>query len=815
MLPTTSAERAASGRSVRARRHVLVAGLSLSTLIAASAAHAADATASTAADTAVDGAEALVLEDVVVTARRRAENVQDVPIAITAISGVAIGKNDQIRLAQDIVAFAPNINAAATDGRERPRWFIRGVGTNNTDPNGVSPVGVYRDDVYIANFYAQAFPLFDLERVEILSGPQGTLWGKNTTGGAISYVSKAPKFDTGGYARALAGSFGEWGVDGAITGAIVPGLLAGRLSVYHNQDDGWQHNVYAGDVTPPSSTAWDKRNAKRIGENDETALRAQLLFTPNDNLEVLLNYHLRRYEGDQTASYILPDLYIAPVNNPVFNQGYTSPANPLPYGYSWAASVGRQKIDNDGGFLRINWKLPHDLQLTSITAYEANKLVRWADGNTAIPLRNNVSRQRTPDRQFSQEIRVASPADNRFNWIAGGYYFKEETTSESWAGNLNVYTAPVANRSYSDNWTHTDTESFALFGSATYAFTDRFKLTAGGRWTTEKKEFSQSFTVGTGAVTFSNPAEWWRQTSVASPLVTNSVASTDKTYDSFTWDITPQYQFTDRALGYFHYSYGYLSGGFDNRRNNSVSPNIVQIFEYQPEKIHTYELGLKTSWYDGRLTANFAAFYYDYPSIQVLVILPTSGTNTNSTATVGNGYSNAAGWVKGLEATFEANPIDPLRLRVAAGYLSTKYTDFPIQTGINYPRLGLVNATIDPSGNTFTRAPEFTFAGGGSYTFDLGSWGALELNAEYRYLSKQYFSPTLEFDHTLEQGGYGLVNAGAALNFGPERQHRLSASVQNAFDKEYLIHAIAPSNNGSAARQGRPRSWVVSLSTTF
>lgn len=800
-------------RAPRSYREFLAAGLSASALLTGAPQAHAEISAAPASDVALAAAASTVLDDLVVTARRRAENVQDVPIAITALSGDLLAKNNQVRLAQDVVKFAPNINAVATDGRERPRWFIRGVGTNNTDANGVSPVGVYRDEVYIANVYAQAFPLYDLERVEILSGPQGTLWGKNTTGGAISYVSKAPSFEFGGYGKVTVGSDNQRAVEGAVTGAIIPGKLAGRLSVLHDQDDGWQRNVYAGDVTPANATAWSTANAKRVGANDETAIRAQLLYTPTDNLDVLLSYHARRYKGDQTPSYIIPDTYIAPVNNPTYNLGYTSPSNPLPYGYSWGYT-GKQTIDNDGGLVRVTWR-PGDLTFTSVTGYEKNTLLRWADGNTAIPLANNVSRQITPAEQYSQEFRLASDPDKRFNWQAGVYYFNEDTVSESWAGNLNVYTSPASSRSYSDIYTRTQTESYALFGTATYGLTDRLKITAGGRVNREEKSYSQAFTVATGTVVFNDPANWWRQSSVSSPLARNSAVSVSKTYDSFTYDITPQYQLSDNAQLYFHYSHGYLSGGFNSRRNNNVSPATLQVFEYQPERINTYELGLKSEWLDGRLVANASAFYYDYPSIQVLVILPTTGVNTNSTATVGNGYSNASGEVWGAELSLDAKPIDALRVRAALGLLQTEYTKFPIQTGINYPRLGLVNATIDPSGNTFTRAPKVTFSAGAAYTFDLGGLGDLELGADYRYLSKQYFSPTIEFDPILQQKGYGLLGANAAWSFGADHQHRLTASVQNATDEQYLIHAIAPSNNGSSARQGRPRSFLVSLSTTF
>jgi len=755
------------------RRTLLLTTLSLLALDAtASAAWAGDATpAAPAAAPATTGDSAAPVE-VLVTARRREEKAQDVPIAITSLGGNFLKKSDDIRLAEDVVSFAPNITAAATDGRDRPRWFIRGVGTNNTDANGVSQIGVYRDEVYIANFYAQAFPLFDQERVEVLSGPQGTLWGKNTTGGAVSYISKAPSFTTGGYAKVTTGSFGEEGYEGAITGALIPHELAGRLSYYHDQDDGWQKNLYNGDVTPAQANTWNTNNAK-------------------------------------------PDKYSASPTNPVYNLGYTSPSNPLPYGDIWAADVGKESVRDDGGLVRINWDFG-GLSLTDITGYEQNKLVRYANGSQVIPLDNSVTRQQTPDRQFSHELRLASPASDRFNWIVGAYYFDEHNVSENWAGNLNVYTSPASVRSYSDTYTATHTQSSALFGSATYDLTDKFKITAGGRWNEDVKTYSQAFTLGTGTVTFSNPGLWWYESSVSSPLVTNSVDSTQRTYDSLTYDVTPQYKISDNAQAYFHYSYGYLSGGFDSKRITSVSPNVLQIDPYQPERIYTYELGLKTQWWDKRITNNFSAFYYDYPSIQVLVILPSTGVNTNSASVaVGTGYANAAGWIKGFEWTSDVRPDDHWHLRSALGLLDSKYTSYPIQSGVNYPGAGLVNATINPSGGVFTRAPKVTLSLGADYTHAIGSYGDIEAGLDYRYLSKQYYNPTVEFDQTLAQPAYGLVNGHLAWDFGTGNRYRLTLTGENLGDTKYLIHAIVPTNNGSSAREGAPRSVLLSLSADF
>ena len=799
-------------------RSAALAGLS-SIALNAGLAHAAEVAPAVATDPSAASNASVSVAEVLVTARRRVEKAQSVPIAITNLSAKDLATHQEVKLAQDVVAFAPNVTAAATDGRERPRWFIRGVGTNNTDANGVSQVGVYRDDVYIANFYAQAFPLFDQSQVDVLSGPQGTLWGKNTTGGAISFTSKAPSFTPSGYVKADVGSFGEWGAEGAVGGPIVGDVLAGRLSLYHDQDKGWMKNVYKGDVLTPSPTAWNTANPKSVGANDETDLRAQFLFKPSNSFDALLSVHHRRYFGDSTPSYEGPDTPNAPLVNPSYNLGYTSPSNPLPYGYVWAADVGRESVDNTGGLVRLNWVLPDDVTLTSITGYEDSALRRSSGGNPAIPLSNSVSRQFTPDKQFSEEVRFASPLSGRFNWIAGAYYFNEREVSEAWAGNLVAFTAPspVTKASYSDTYTATKTQSGALFGSATYNFTDKFKLTAGGRLNSEKKIYGQAYTQGTGTVAFSNPGQWWNESSVSSPLLTNSVAQISQTYNSFTFDITPQYAITDKALAYLHVATGYLSGGFDSKKNTGVTPNTQQINAYAPERLTAYQLGLKTSWFDSRLIANAELFYYDYPSIQVLVILPSSGSNSSSsTSNIGQGYSNAAGWVRGAEFTLNATPDEHWHLRAALGLLDSKYTSYPLQTGVSYPGLGITPATvINPTGGVFTRAPKVTASLAADYTLHLPGGSSLQGGLQYQYLSKQYYNPTLEFDPTLSQGAYGLVNGHVTWSLGAENRYAVTLTGLNLTDQHYLIHAIAPSNFVSAEREGKPRSFLLTVSAKY
>jgi iron complex outermembrane receptor protein len=312
--------------------------------LAAETATADAAAADVAADSAVDGGE-----EILVSARRRSESLQDVPVAITSIGGEAIGRLESIRTANDITSIVPNASAAATDGRTRPRWFLRGVGTNDTGANTVSPIGIYNDDVYLNNVYLQGFPLFDIDHVEVLRGPQGTLWGKNTTGGAVSIVSRRPQVDkTEGWFKAGYGSYSSVLLQGALNVPIVTDRLAVRVSASHDQRDGYTLNLYDG---------------RKRGAYKDDALRGQLLFKATETLDLNLNLHGRRLRGDKRVSNYFPDLQ----QTGPYNNGYVDP--PGRDRIDIADNNAVENLDSFGSSLTANLELG-DYTLTSITAYE-------------------------------------------------------------------------------------------------------------------------------------------------------------------------------------------------------------------------------------------------------------------------------------------------------------------------------------------------------------------------------------------------------------------------------------------------------------
>ncbi|MEH8016571.1 TonB-dependent receptor [Rheinheimera muenzenbergensis] len=713
------------------------------------------------------------VERIMVTAQRREESLQEVPLAITAISGDFLRSADAIRTANDVVQFVPNASASATDGRTRPRWFLRGVGTNDVGANTVSPIGIYNDDVYLNNVYIQGFPLFDLQQVEVLRGPQGSLWGKNTTGGALHFISRKPTFYSDGYARLTAGSFNERAIQGGFGGAINDDYLAGRISFYNEQRDGWVKNLYSG---------------RDVGATKDTAARVQLLFTPHSDWELLFNYHTRTLDGDKNPSNYFAD----PSRNPPYNFGFEDPA-----GIDVINQVGdpAERGDADGGSVKLSWQ-NYGYSFTSVSAFENGN--RILTGGSAIPVDNARSYAWADSSQFSQEFRLTSPREQRINWILGAFYFAESLTSDISSGTVADLPAGTPGRRgtfYERKYFEQDTSGYALFASLTANLTDNLRLTSGLRYSFEEKDFDYSYTSGgpRGTVNFINPLEWWLPHAVGSPLSIDTDYNKDD-WDELTYDITPEYRFSDSINSYFRYARGFRAGGFAVNDKNTVDA-------IDPEVIDSYEFGVKSSWLDNKLVVNGAVFYYDYSDIQVLVLQVRPG-DPNAQAVLQNA---GTGYVRGAELEIQASPSDNLRLNASFGLLKTEYTDFPtVRAG------QLTNA----KGNDFARAPRRSATISAEYDWALTNGGAITLAGDLSYRSRQYFNAVTQNNPLLEQAGYALSNARISY-ITPSENVEITASVRNLADKEYTMLATGPSNNAVRRVFAQPRTFALSLTVHY
>ena len=712
------------------------------------------------------------LKTVTVTAQHREETLQEIPVAVSAIQGTSLVA-DGVRNMGDITTFVPNTSAKNPDGDGRPRWYIRGLGTGDTGAATVFPVGIYADDVYLNAPIAGGGPLFDLERIEILRGPQGTLYGKNTTAGAVNVISKKPTFDTDGFGTIGFGTKNERIVSGALGGALVDEKLAARIALYSEERDGFQENLV---------------DDNTYGDVNKKAVRLQFLAQVNDDLEALLKVHSREYKGDGSNGSLSVGRY--------YNVGYERPS-----GRDIALNVNEDsKLNHDGTSLTLNWHLG-DYTLTSISAYDYIRGQSTSDADYTPYEVNGAAIADNKYSQYSQELRLASPQQETLRWLLGAHYFHEDLDSSA---QRIITPGPTPNGTGSNqtggatafrdlSYDHT-TDSYALFGNLTYDFTDKFSVTGGLRWTQEKKDIDLDLTQLT-RITANGPLV---------PLAgvgTNGNRQENNTWEDWTYDLTPEYRINDNLRVFFRYAHGFRSGGF----NTGLSTSLSQLTTVDPEQLDAYEIGLKSEWFDHRLTANANIFYYDYSDIQVNLLTVNNGVLTTALT------NGAKGKVKGAELELEAQPTDYLHLRAAVSFLDTEYTDFKNTN----PNTGVV--TGDYSGNSFVRSPRNVVALGADYTFPLEIGGKLVAGGDVSFRDKEYFLADRQSsaDKTLSQAHYTLANTRLTW-FSPDEKLSVTGFVNNVTDRRYQVHGRPNGTLGQyVITYGDPRTVGLSVTSRF
>lgn len=763
----------------------LALALSSSAHAAGTAVPAPESAIVPADETAEDGGR-----DIVVTAQRREERLQDVPVAITALDNSMFAKGSVGRSANEILNYIPNASAG-TQQHGRPRWWIRGVGAGQQQLDLSSPVGFYLDDVYISNANATGIPLFDLERVEVLRGPQGTLWGKNTTGGAINVISKRPSLNgqNDSYVKLEYGSYDDKVAEGGVGTTIVDGKLAARASFRIDDRGGRYNNLFLG----------TKDNAIY-----DSVFRGQILAKPTDTLEALLSVHYRRYKTQgnlyTTASYAPSGLYRA---------GYTPSRNVDDISTNAPDWSQNRQI---GGSLHIDWDVA-GLTLTSITGYERFDTKVLTD-NDYTPLEISRSYTKAYSSQWTQELRLTSPKNERFNWIAGLFYFNEKIFSNAYSATLPQGATPsqafvgaaAPAPAYSLTSYGHKAESGAVFGSATYGFTDAIKLTLGGRFTRETKTLNLN-RYASLSPSWSNYAQWWNSytgTFGATGSAGNFGGNLRQTWDAFTYDITPSWKIDRNNLLYFKFAHGVKSGGF-----NTAATLQVALAEVAPEKLDSFEGGYKSQWLDGKLTFNATVFHYDYKNVQVNIVGPNpgavGGTTVSYLQNAGKAHAN------GAEIEVNALPLDGLRLDGSVGILHTRFDDLLVR-----------NSTTNLRGAQFVRSPHLTLNGSISYEFALRDLGKLELAADARYTSRQFYFVTPQDvvnRSYLQQGPYTLTNLRVTYT-APGDKLSVTGYVNNLTDVRYLNHSL-PANNAAQGITGditiwdNPRTFGVSALYRF
>jgi iron complex outermembrane receptor protein len=785
------------------------------------AALAVPATAFAQADTAPEVADSLG-EDasggnaIIVTAsRRRDEAVQDVPIALSVISGAQLERRGDYTLGQ-IQQTVPSLQVFSFNPRNT-NINIRGLGSNValTNDGLENGVGFYIDNVYYGRVGQSQFDLVDLERVEVLRGPQGTLFGKNTTAGVINITSRKPTFDPELSAEATLGNYGYYQVRGSASAPIIADKLAVRVS---------------GALTERNGFLWNDTTKRDAQDYYNATVRGQLLFQANDDvsLRVIGDYSKQKQNFVLNSFIDFHDTYAngAPIANDFFERLARFPNATVPsfepfdrQGY--ANSHYQSNMESYGVSGELNWDLG-GAQLTSITAY------RWWDWNPAndgdgtnlsvITKAQQLNRQR----QFSQEVRVASTGDSRLNYVAGAFYFWQiirgygTTTFGPDAALWNRAPAspiPLAGWALGINGFETqststpETKSLAAFGQLDWEVTDSLSLTGGLRFTHEKKsgEFHQWWAAGQDLNSI--PALTAAATALRSqfgPVVDQEAGFTD---DSLSGMISASYRVAPDALLYASYSRGNKSGGLNlTALPAGVDPDV------EPEKVDAFEIGFKSQWLDRRLTFNAAGFWTEITDYQT-AITELSLDTVSYRQYIANIPKVRSRGVEG-DLSFAVSP--NFSFNVSGTYTDAEYVKYEnAPQAVENLNLPGVNGQIqDLSGERLPGIPKFAWSVGADGWLPLGVLGGRELEAygHADYSKRSSFNTTASNSAWGQVSGFGLANARIGFRTA-DGLLDVSVWAKNLFDKDYFSNLSAANTGVVTGQLGEPRTFGVTLRT--
>ncbi len=775
------------------------------------------------------------LSEVVVTARFKTENLQAAPIAITAVTSEQIDARGYVNVA-DVAHAAPNVNieSGGTGFGKSAFVSIRGVGQNDFKYTFEPGVGFYIDDVYFGTVFGSVFDLTDIDSVEILRGPQGTLFGKNTEGGAVRIFTKKPTGQDTGYLEAGYGSFSRVKVRGAYDFALIPDRLFVRVSAGSNHSTGYMDVLDFACANPglagklqPVTHANGCRIGSYGGDNVQTA-RLALRFLATDTLEFNLSADMTADHGEEPATKMIA---FALPPNPSGTPGKPGSqiSNALAL-YSTAQAIPIFGIPLDSRFLTkdpyttygtytdpvvnlqgpltssvyswgvagtIDWDTPLDgVHVKSISAYRKYH-GEFAEDTSGAPITGNLPINFLRHHQFSEELQFSGRAlDNALDWATGAYYLDSQDFNNGIVDN----SANVGGRGIlfltGDPASSRDESVFAHIN---YKITSSLGLELGARYSHETKSYTfyryEPNLVGVvpAGLFPTNLGNFLAGFAPPYPTGNVSISRVDPKV-GLSWQWTPD------IMTYAQYSTGYKSGGFNPRPLTRT-----QVTEFGPEKVTAYEIGLKSEWLEHRLRANVAAFTSNYSSLQLPVATVDPGTGFPAFLTESVGSAR----IRGIELELESRPIAGLNIDASVGYL-------------HYKTLSLGGAAYDPvtnpGGPTLSDVPPLTptWKGnfGAQYAIPLGALGTLTPRLDYTWQSKVFNDPQDELISM--QPGYGVLNA--RLTWDSERGGwQASLFLSNVTDKVYFVteRNQLSTYDEVDGQPGRPREVLFTVRKTF
>ncbi|MCP3732125.1 TonB-dependent receptor [Sphingomonas sp. MG17] len=715
--------------------------------------------------------------EILVTAQRRAERIQDIPAAISALGSESLERAGIVSL-DSVAPQVPSFYFGSA-GASRPQMYIRGIGTRSFDPGSESSIGVFVDDVYLGRAAGSFNALRDIERIEVLRGPQGTLYGRNTIGGAVNVISKAPTSDFTGDFEVGVSNYGGYEGVAAVGGPLTgDGSLKFRAAGWRSYRDGYLTNLTTG-TTFQGVDNWGGR------------LRLTWEATPEFKIDLTAEYGK---DGNEAAFA-------------GFGRGSgptaTTPANPslvffgrpgqVPIAYPGGRYEGYMTHDpsSDRDVQTYIGRIEYDAgfaTLTSISAYRDQKLAEARDlDGTSVDALYHMTGEQT--QQFTQEFRITSnptgPAsfEGALDWIIGGFYYHDDSARSD------LYNVGVGSTAFALTgatqvqgiFGNYKVKSYAAFGQFTWHITDALDFTVGARYTHDKKSARQrGETTSPGVPLIPAPFD-----------VTNAAD-----YSSFDPRFVLDYKISRDVSVYASFSRGFKSGGFQNAAISAAQANQL----FNPEKITAYEVGFRSEWLGRRLKLNISAFQYDYQDLQVSRFISRPGVP------IINIISNAASsTVKGVDFELGLKPTDTLTFNFTYGYLDARYDDYIFDAATNF------------SGTRMVRSPEHSINVNGEWRVPIGDRRWFSLGGNYALLSTLYHEPgegRQEFGGAAvlsREPGYGLLDLRASLEID---RFTVTAYVNNA-TKTYYRRTILAAGPTVIDYPGTPRVFGLRAAYRF
>lgn len=715
-------------------------------------------------------AEDIEIETIVVTARKVEEQAKDVPISITAISQADIQARGAQRLS-DLQYAVPNMVFSATETSIQPEVSIRGISIPQRNFGIEAGYGVYVDGVLAGRAASVNQDLPDVARVEVLRGPQGTLFGKNTIAGAINIVTREPDEQLRAEVAVSGGDFGKRRAEAYLSGPLSEDTLFGKISAFHNERDGYFDNLTTG---------------RAQGNDDTTGVRGALRFTPTDRLDVTLSAD---YTDQKARDYQneLVSLSAAPGAQGTFNLFNTMFPALAPGKRTVMEGFDRgTERELGGAALTANYEFSNGFKLTSVTGYRTSDSIfgRDFDGAAADLLFFDIH---VEDEQLTQEVRIASPRLGAFDFVAGLYYFDQSIDSDQAlrSGTDWGQVAPLIgfpNFAYGTATTRQfgtiDTRAYAAFINANWHVSERVTINAGARYTEEDKDF------------------FFNQTSV-NPSYPNILDLRDNFSPS---DVSPTasvlFRATDAVNLYATVGRGFKSGGWNADFVTSTD------LDFGDETATNYEAGLKSVFFGGRLNAELAVFRLDYRDLQVNQSVPLGGgIFANVTTNAGEATS------EGAELSLSGIPAKGLWLGLNVGYTDAKYDDYTV-------------GSTDYSGNTLPYAPEWTVSTSLDYSRTLGTGGTEGFfRFDYGYRSKSFTAANNNpnsMTTVIRQLDARLGVRRGAWELALYGQNLLNEdNVRLAYQGSYSLIGLVPAAIAETRTYGVPRNWSLRLSYRY